>query len=615
MSSPVAPQPSPLPRIFVSHSHKDNEFGLRLVADLRSALGGDESAVWYDAAGGLSGGSAWWRRIRTELTERDTFLVILSPDALASPWVNDEIDLAWKQKNATGDGTGGTSGGRGKRIVPVLYRPCRVREDLALLDNTTVSFLPPVSYEAAFAYLLDVLGIDPEAIPVHQPLRAGPTSAGIPPLALSPVLQPASSVARPKQASVSRRAVLIGAVAAGAVAVAGGGVALAARLSGSSTARQTPRTGTSSPAVVSDPRLRWKVSPAPGFSFSGSPLLVGDTIFMATRVGRYPAIQWGIAGYSTSGKQVMKFSTPQTGSVGAILGAGTNTVVFGYVTAYSFAPVGEVVGVRVSDGSITWQDDSAPTFDDLTTTSASDGSVVCANVNWGTNVQEPMWIRIWRVDSGGGRNLSLSVVGNDGLGYGGLAVGGGAVVATTDFAPGTGLIALDADSLRRKWATLLSNSNQAPSTPVPPTIAGDAVYGVTSDGTLYAVSLTSGAIRWRVTPGFSEQRTPIVSGGRVYVADNVGIFAFEAASGEPLWKTKWPLGDSAATSSAGVIVATDVAVYVMGASTGVYALHLTDGSILWTHAGDDNADGGMVAANGTIFLGTTYALHAIKEEV
>ena len=42
----------PHPRIFVSHSHEDNKFGKKLVADLRHAIG-DNNAVWYDASGGL----------------------------------------------------------------------------------------------------------------------------------------------------------------------------------------------------------------------------------------------------------------------------------------------------------------------------------------------------------------------------------------------------------------------------------------------------------------------------------------------------------------------------------------------------------------------------------
>lgn len=70
----------PTLRIFVSHSHVDNEFGLQLVQDLRRIIG-DDSAVWYDEAGGLHGGDSWWDKIVRELTARNFFIVVLSPDA------------------------------------------------------------------------------------------------------------------------------------------------------------------------------------------------------------------------------------------------------------------------------------------------------------------------------------------------------------------------------------------------------------------------------------------------------------------------------------------------------------------------------------------------------
>ncbi len=71
-------------RIFISHSHIDNEFGTRLTQDLQGTLG-DESAVWYDVLGGLRGGDNWWEKIVEELTARNVFIVVLSPEAVASP--------------------------------------------------------------------------------------------------------------------------------------------------------------------------------------------------------------------------------------------------------------------------------------------------------------------------------------------------------------------------------------------------------------------------------------------------------------------------------------------------------------------------------------------------
>ena len=130
-----------IPRIFVSHSSADNEFGLRLVADLRLALG-DEHSVWYDASGGLGGGDIWWDQIVMELTERQVFIVVLSPDAVASKWVQDEVRLAWQQRNSTS----------GKVIIPVMLRPCDVPRILRLVQY--VWFIPPRPYEDAFSELL-----------------------------------------------------------------------------------------------------------------------------------------------------------------------------------------------------------------------------------------------------------------------------------------------------------------------------------------------------------------------------------------------------------------------------------------------------------------------------
>ncbi|HYB01471.1 MAG TPA: toll/interleukin-1 receptor domain-containing protein, partial [Ktedonobacteraceae bacterium] len=155
MSAPSQPQH----RIFISHSHIDNEFGTRLAQDLQGSLG-DESAVWYDVLGGLHGGDTWWEKIVEELTARKVFIVVLSPEAVASPWVRDEINLAWSQKNSK----------VGKLIIPLLYRECSVRADLNTLQ--VISFLSPKTYETAFKEVLLTLGLSTAR--VGEPVRSAP---------------------------------------------------------------------------------------------------------------------------------------------------------------------------------------------------------------------------------------------------------------------------------------------------------------------------------------------------------------------------------------------------------------------------------------------------------
>jgi uncharacterized membrane protein YeaQ/YmgE (transglycosylase-associated protein family) len=125
--------------LFISHSSKDDEFGRKLVKDLRQALGSDE-AVWYDSEGGLYGGDSWWSRIVSVLGTCDVFVIVLSPNSINSKWVMRELDIAMVE---------------GKRIVPVLYRQCDVRPDLRAIQ--IVSFLEPILYEAAFNRLLQAL--------------------------------------------------------------------------------------------------------------------------------------------------------------------------------------------------------------------------------------------------------------------------------------------------------------------------------------------------------------------------------------------------------------------------------------------------------------------------
>lgn len=134
-------------RIFVSHSHQDNDFGIQLVDHLRQALAGN-CTIWYDSHGGLHGGEAWWEKIRQELRLCNVFIVILSPDAVASRWVNTEIDIVWRHRQEKAD----------KLIIPVLYRECDVRDDLNTLQ--VIKFLSPQTYASAFSELLVALRVD-----------------------------------------------------------------------------------------------------------------------------------------------------------------------------------------------------------------------------------------------------------------------------------------------------------------------------------------------------------------------------------------------------------------------------------------------------------------------
>lgn len=90
-------------RLFVSHSSRDNAWCRELVATLTGA-GLD---AWYDERG-LSGGANWVNTLQSELQGRDVFLLILTPDAWTSQWVQEEVQLALATR---------------RTILPVLHEP------------------------------------------------------------------------------------------------------------------------------------------------------------------------------------------------------------------------------------------------------------------------------------------------------------------------------------------------------------------------------------------------------------------------------------------------------------------------------------------------------------
>ncbi len=96
----------PATRLFVSHSTQDNAWCRELVAALKAA-GYD---VWYDEQG-LTGGAVWIETLQRELQARDVFVLVLTPEAWASPWVQEEARLALSTQ---------------RTILPVMLKPTPV---------------------------------------------------------------------------------------------------------------------------------------------------------------------------------------------------------------------------------------------------------------------------------------------------------------------------------------------------------------------------------------------------------------------------------------------------------------------------------------------------------
>ncbi len=100
MSRLRPPTPAPAPtiakparrnprQIFLSHATADAEFAQQLAADLRE----EGWAVWI-APDSIQPGEKWVEAINRGLEESGVFVVVLTPDAVASRWVQTETNAA-----------------------------------------------------------------------------------------------------------------------------------------------------------------------------------------------------------------------------------------------------------------------------------------------------------------------------------------------------------------------------------------------------------------------------------------------------------------------------------------------------------------------------------------
>ena len=91
-------------QVFISYSRRDLVFVEQLAVDLKAA----SLDVWYDLSG-LEGGARWRIEIEKAIRASQFVLVVLSPDSVASEWVEEEILFARNLK---------------RNIIPLFYRQC-----------------------------------------------------------------------------------------------------------------------------------------------------------------------------------------------------------------------------------------------------------------------------------------------------------------------------------------------------------------------------------------------------------------------------------------------------------------------------------------------------------
>jgi len=154
----------------------------------------------------------------------------------------------------------------------------------------------------------------------------------------------------------------------------------------------------------------------------------------------------------------------------------------------------------------------------------------------------------------------------------------------------------------RVWSARLGavgNPKQQPDFPAArstPTVDGDRIYALSSDGDLACLEKESGKTRWHKSlradfggkPGlWAYSESPLIDGDTLVCApggSEATLVGLNKTSGEVLWKCALPEGDDAAYGSALVIEAGGVRQYVRLLQKGLVGVEAGTGKFLWRYA-------------------------------
>jgi outer membrane protein assembly factor BamB len=178
----------------------------------------------------------------------------------------------------------------------------------------------------------------------------------------------------------------------------------------------------------------------------------------------------------------------------------------------------------------------------------------------------------------------------------------------------------------RTWRTRLGkvgNPKQNPNFPAArstPTVDGEFLYALGSDGDLACLEVGTGTLRWQKNlradfggkPGtWAYAESPLIDGGTLLCTpggSEATLVALNKATGAVLWKCALPEGDEAGYASAIVVEAAGVKQYVQLLQKGLVGVEAKTGRFLWRYGKAVSRYGANiptpVAGDGIIYAGT-----------
>ena len=218
-----------------------------------------------------------------------------------------------------------------------------------------------------------------------------------------------------------------------------------------------------------------------------------------------------------------------------------------------------------------------------------------------------------------------------GRGYASVSVVDGRLYTTGNFDGGQGVVAVDASSgevLWRKTITAEVPGHKYEGSRCTPTVDGDRLYVVTSDGEIACLNAADGEIIWkrefqkdwqgRMMSGWGFSESPLVDGDGVLCTPggrDAMLVCLDKQTGEEVWRAAVPeFQGSGGKQGAGYssIVATEAAgvrQYVQLVGAGVIGVRADDGKFLWGYGRVANGTANIptpIVTGDYVFASTGY---------
>lgn len=239
--------------------------------------------------------------------------------------------------------------------------------------------------------------------------------------------------------------------------------------------------------------------------------------------------------------------------------------------------------------------------------------------SWGPNGPELAWIKEGM-----------------GSGYASVAVVGGKAYTSGNFDDGQAVVAIDVTDGNILWKQLLNNKppkHGYPGSRTTPTVDGDLLYVVSSDGVVACLRTKDGSEVWKrnfadwsgkMMSGWGFSESPLVDGDKVICTPGGHkgmVVALNKMTGEEIWASTLPsygdeiglngknLKDGAGYASAIISNAAGIKQYVQLVGRGLIGVRASDGKLLWRYDRVSNGTANIPTAivdGDYIFTSTAY---------